>query len=69
MFTPPQSIVYNNGLENKTKSCNMGTINGGIVRWDMSKDKVGVAVEKSCTKLFREEISKVDGCINTFQVE
>jgi hypothetical protein len=47
----------------------MGTINGGIVRWDMSKDKVGVALEKSCTKLFREEISKVDGCINMFQVE
>ena len=50
-------------------SCSIWTEGGGIMWWDISKYIVGMAVEKNCTKLFHEEVSKVDGCVYSSQAE
>ena len=37
------------------------------MRWDMTENIVGVAVEKRWAKVLGKDIRQVDRCVNTFQ--
>ena len=46
---------------------NYGIVNWRIHWWDVTEDKVGVAMEECCLEALRHMVQHVDRCIDAFQ--